>query len=120
MLRISNVVSHEWERRSTLQKYREGKVLIDDICDADFLLKTAARYHGRLTPRPCPICGHDALRQVTWVYGDNLGRRSGTARDDDEIEQLVGEVGPITAHEVEVCPDCGWNFLLSEAVVSRI
>ncbi|WP_414646315.1 DUF5318 family protein [Corynebacterium sp. UBA2622] len=112
-------ISHEWERRATLREYMRGRVPADELCDADFLLRAAARYHGVPSDRPCPVCGRE-MSVVAWVYGDNLGRRSGTARSEEEIDALVGEVGPITVHTVEVCVHCRWNHLLREVTASPV
>lgn len=111
MFEYIHEVSHEWQRRVAL---RQGHSLIDAHCDADFLLRAAAEHHGTDAPRPCPVCESDALRVVTWVHSENLGRRTNTARSEEEIDRLVAEVGPITVHVVEVCPTCKWNFLLKE------
>lgn len=123
MYRIIHEVSHEWERRTTLRAYRDGRVSREELCDADFLLKAAGRHHGTDASRPCPICeaSDPGLREVLWVYGENLGRRSGSARSTEEIDDFVAEVGSITVHKVEVCGACGWNHILStgEAVPVR-
>ncbi len=115
----SQEISHEWERRATLRDHARGRVPADELCDADFLLRAAAEFHGTPSPRPCPICG-GTMSDVTWVYGDNLGRRSGTARNAEEIDALAAEVGPITVHVVEVCPHCRWNHLLKEVTASPV
>lgn len=114
MVRFVHEVSHEWQRRSTVRSLMQGQLLIDEVCDADFLLRAAAEHHGRDAARPCPVCGK-AMREVKWVYSEKLGRRTGTARGDEEIERLVAEVGPLTVHLVEVCTHCKWNHLLKEA-----
>lgn len=114
VFRLIGEVSHEWERRTTLRAYRASRVRREDICDADFLLKAAAEHHGTDAPRDCPVCAAQ-MREVLWIYGDNLGRRSGTARSAEEIDDIVAEVGPVTVHRVEVCRSCGWNHLLVEA-----
>ncbi|WP_288832631.1 DUF5318 family protein [uncultured Corynebacterium sp.] len=119
MFAYSREISHEWQRRTTLREYARGRVPADALCDADFLLRAAAEFHGAPSPRPCPICGSE-MRDVSWVYGDALGRRSGTARDDSEIDALVAEVGPITVHVVEVCLHCRWNHLLREMTASPV
>lgn len=107
-------VSHEWQRRMTLRGFHSGAVRRDDICDADFLLKAAGKHHGSAAQRPCPVCTAE-MREVLWIYGENLGRRSGTARSAEEIDSIVSDVGPVTVHRVEVCQRCGWNHLLSVA-----
>ncbi|WP_249399758.1 DUF5318 family protein [Corynebacterium qintianiae] len=113
MFAYSREVSHEWRRRMTLKDFRKGRVRPEDVCDADFLLRAAADHHGTVTPRACPICS-EPMREVSWIYGDNLGRRSGTARSEEEIDRIVSEVGPVTVHVVEVCGHCRWNHLLKE------
>lgn len=119
MLGFEHEVSHEWQRRSALRALHLGHARIDDYCDADFLLRAAAEHHGTDSPRPCPVCG-ETMRNVKWVYSEKLGRRTGTARSDEEIARLVGEVGPITVHIVEVCPHCKWNHLLKEVTAVSI
>ncbi|SDM00709.1 hypothetical protein SAMN04488535_1544 [Corynebacterium mycetoides] len=119
MFAYTREVSHEWLRRTLLREFHAGRVPVDEVCDADFLLRAAAEYHGHDAPRPCPICGK-TMREVSWVYGDNLGRRSGTARSEEEIGRLVDEVGPITVHVVEVCPHCRWNYLLREVTAAPV
>lgn len=84
----------------------------EDICDADFILVTASTFHGSPAGHPCPICGSEKLRSVEWIYGEDLGRMSGTARNLEEIDQIVQSFPEITVHTVEVCPECRWNFLL--------
>lgn len=119
MFRLNREISHELTRRTTLRKLRAGRVSAEEVCDADFLLRAAAKYHGRASIRECPICGAE-MRNVSWIYGDNLGRRSGTARSDEEIDRIVSEVGPVTVHVVEVCGSCGWNHVLTEAVAAPV
>lgn len=113
MVSFVHEISHEWQRRNTLRSLQLGHLLIDDVCDADFLLRAAAQHHGEDAVRPCPICGN-TMREVKWVYSEKLGRRTGTARSDEEIARLVAEVGPISVHLVEVCTHCKWNHLLKE------
>lgn len=112
MFQLVHTVSHEWERRAVLREFRAGKKSRDQVCDADFLLRAAAEHHGVDAARPCPICG-SPMRIILWVYGENLGRRSGSARSEEEIAELVNETGPFTVHKVEVCATCRWNHLLS-------
>lgn len=94
-------------------------MLYDDACDADFILRAAAEHHGTDAGRDCPVCGA-ALREVKWVYSEKLGRRTGTARSTEEIERMVGEVGPVTVHFVEVCRSCKWNHLLKEVTAAPV
>lgn len=114
VFRLIGEVSHEWERRSVLRAYNASQLPREELCDADFLLKAAGEHHGTDSPRPCPIC-EATMRDVLWIYGEKLGRRSGTARSAEEIGAIVAEVGPVTVHRVEMCLRCGWNHLLVEA-----
>ncbi|WP_152823041.1 MULTISPECIES: DUF5318 family protein [unclassified Corynebacterium] len=111
-------VSYQWQRRTLLRRFRAGQVPREELCDADFLLVTAARFHGHPAPEPCPVCGSLELRVVRWVHGEDLGRRSGTARTEEEIAALVAERGEVTVHTVEVCPACRWNHLVRSATAA--
>ncbi|WP_394281278.1 DUF5318 family protein [Corynebacterium sp.] len=113
MIKFSQQISHEWERRNLLRHVHAGRVPRDNVCDADFLLITAAQFHGRSSSRACPICEGE-MRNVKWIYSEKLGRRSGTARNDEEIAEITAEIGELTVHTVEVCPTCHWNHLLVE------
>lgn len=118
MIQYRYEVSHQWQRRTLLQRFRAGQVPREELCDADFLLVTAARFHGQRAGSPCPVCGAEELRVVRWVHGEDLGRRSGTARNEEEIAALVAERGEVTVHTVEVCPECRWNHLVSSATAT--
>lgn len=107
-----NEISHQLTRRHVLQMFREGLITRDSVCDADFLLITAGRYHGHPSTYPCPVCGGMNLRTVLWVYGEDIGKASGSARNEEEIAKLVDGGRECTVHTVEVCPDCRWNHLL--------
>lgn len=105
-------VSHQLARRQVLLRFRAGLVPRSAICDADFLLVTAGRHHGRSADYACPVCGGGQLRIVRWVYGEEIGRAAGSARSEEEIGQLVENGRQCTVHTVEVCPECKWNHLL--------
>lgn len=114
---LTHAISHAWERAAALRDLRAGRRSRDELCDADFLLRAAAEHHGIVTQRECPVCA-EPLYLTRWIYGDVLGRRSGSARSPEEISAIVAEVGEITVHTVEVCRKCRWNYLL-EAAVAR-
>lgn len=111
-----NEVSYEWERAQHLRDFQAGRLGRDELCDADFLLRAAAEHHGVDMHKACPICGQ-GLRLTHWVYGDALGRRSGSARREREIADIAAEGLEFTVHDVEVCPACRWNHLLRAATV---
>ena len=112
MVVYRNEVSHRWERRTLLNRWHSGAATRDEICDADFLLVTAAKYHGLPAAIPCPVCESEDLRIVQWIHGEQLGRMSGTARSTEEIERIAETGREMTVHTVEVCPRCRWNHLL--------
>ncbi|MGD7002640.1 DUF5318 family protein [Corynebacterium halotolerans] len=118
MVVYRNEVSHQWEKYHLLEQWRAGTVTRDEVCDADFLLVTAARYHGRSAGRDCPVCGSEQLREVEWIHGDSLGRMAGTARSVAEIERIAASGQVLTVHTVEVCPVCRWNHLLRAVTAS--
>ncbi|RSZ61435.1 hypothetical protein EAH68_13275 [Corynebacterium hylobatis] len=107
-----NEISHRFARQDLLRRWRAGEASRDEVCDADFLLVTAATYHGEPAGYPCPVCGSEDLRIVQWIHGEQLGRMSGTARSDEEIAAIVATGREVTVHTVEVCPTCRWNHLL--------
>lgn len=129
MITYRNVVSHRWSRAMMLRQLEAGHLRRDEICDADFLLITAAAYHGQRQDRNCPVCGAEELYEVRWIYGDTLGNRSGTARKEEEIARIVAEMqtqhvpagkdGQVMVHLVEVCRRCRWNHLLTAAVADN-
>lgn len=97
-----------------LRDVRAGRLAREEVCDADFLLRAAAEHHGWDTGRECPICGGE-LRDTLWIYGDQLGRRSGSARSSQEIAELTAQGLEFSVHRVEVCLRCRWNHLLETA-----
>ncbi|QPK79071.1 DUF5318 family protein [Corynebacterium lizhenjunii] len=123
-IRTKHHVSHEWERATALRRLHQGNLRREDVCDADFLLRAAARHHGVDSPRPCPVCQAPA-RVTLWIFGDALGRRAGSARPPQEVAQIARELAAtagaaaqeFTVHAVEVCPTCRWNHLLETATV---
>ena len=109
----SGEVSHQLARRRLLADWRAGRVSRDTVCDGDFRLLAASRFHGEPVERPCPICDGVDLRVVLWIFGDSLGKMSSSARNVEEIERFADAGREFTVHTVEVCPDCHWNHLLS-------
>ncbi|AKE42195.1 Uncharacterised protein [Corynebacterium kutscheri] len=115
MLQFFNEVSHELTRHRVLTEYRAGAITRESICDADYLLATAAAHHGWASKSICPVCESENLRMVYWIYGEQLGKISGSARSLAEIEDFAKTGREFTVHTVEVCPDCRWNHLLTIA-----
>lgn len=108
-------VDHALARNAELERWRGGELPAAALRDADPRLIAAARFHGVPHATACPLCRNGDVRLVSWVFGENLGHRSGTACGAAELAALVAERGPVTVQVVEVCPDCGWNFRVRTA-----
>lgn len=106
------VMSFALQRRATLEALRRpSRVMMEsDPCDADPLLVTSALHHGVPAGRECPVCAGEHLVVLTYVFGDQLGQYSGRIKQSVELVEMESQFGEFTVHEVEVCPDCGWNF----------
>ena len=106
------MVDFALRRRGVLADLREGVLALREVCDADVYLLRAANFHGLVTETVCPVCRKENLTEVSWVFGDDLGQASGSARSADEIGQLALAHDAFTVHVVEVCRSCSWNHLV--------
>ncbi|WP_197319590.1 DUF5318 domain-containing protein [Saccharomonospora sp. NB11] len=105
------VVDYALQRRAVLAEYYSGRVSTLDVCDATPYLLRAAKFHGTPSDEACPVCRHDALTDVAWVYGDELRHAAGSARAPEELDRMADRFGEFTVYVVEVCRSCGWNHL---------
>jgi len=104
-------VDYTLQRNAVLREFRRGRVGGSDACDADPYLLRAARWHGERADRPCPVCTGDELRELSFVYGPELGPFSGRIKHSSQLCELAEEVGDVQVHVAEVCLGCGWNHL---------
>ena len=112
------VVDYRLARRSLLSAVRRGLTPTIDVCDAHPELMRAGKNIGEETQTLCPICSHDSLRVVRYVYGDKLGRNNGrVVYPEGWLQELMREHPSFTCYTVEVCIDCAWNHLLRSFVV---
>lgn len=115
-MRKRDVVDHALARRALLRQLHGGGLFATtssyDVCDASPFLQSAARALGVQTTRTCPVCRRERLWEVSWVYGDQIGDRSGTARNDRQLRALAEQFPDFAVYEVEVCQGCGWNHLV--------
>jgi hypothetical protein len=111
--RPRGLVVYELARRATLDRLRGAarNLELAEACDADPYLLRAARYHGEVTERPCPVCARPALVHVTYVFGDELGPYSGRVKASSELPEMAYDYGEFRVYVVEVCTGCGWNHL---------
>ncbi len=108
------LVDYALARRALLHELRTAgpfSAQRAEACDADPYLLRAARHHGEATERPCPVCAIPGLVHVTYVFGDELGYRSGRVVASEALPQMAHEHGQFRVYVVEVCAACGWNHL---------
>lgn len=113
-------VDYGLARRSILAAVRRGTVATSDVCDAHPELIRAAKNIGLSREENCPICSHEAIRWVRYVYGDELKRNSGRVVYPEEwLSELAGSHDEFTCYVVEVCIDCSWNHLVRSYMAGR-
>ncbi|HEV2757183.1 MAG TPA: DUF5318 family protein [Actinomycetota bacterium] len=114
------LVDYSLARRSTLLGLRRGSLDTSDVCDAHPELMRAARNIGEEAGGVCPVCSHDTLRLVRYVYGEDLRRNNGRVVYPDEwLRDLAREHDQFTCYVVEVCIDCAWNHLVRSYLAGR-
>jgi hypothetical protein len=125
-------IDYRMAKRALVREVIRGSVRVTDVCDAHPELLRAARNIGAPTSRTCPICRladdradvpfdeTSTLRLVTYVYGDDLKRKSGhVVWDRQELNGLAEEHASFTAYVVECCLVCGWNHLVESFLMGR-
>jgi hypothetical protein len=114
------VVDYRLARRSVLVALRRGTLHSTDVCDAHPELLRAAKNIGHEGTAPCPVCSHESLKFVRYVYGDELKRNNGRVVYPAEwLSELVSNHDHFTCYVVEVCVDCAWNHLVRAYVTGR-
>ncbi len=119
-------------KRAVVREVTIGALAPAAVCDAHPELLRAARNIGQATSRSCPICRladdradvprdeDGTLRLVTYVFGDDLQRRSGgVVWTRTELDDLAREHRSFTAYVVECCLVCGWNHLVESYLLGR-
>ena len=125
-------IDYRLAKRALVRQVTRGDVALTDVCDAHPELLRAARNIGTITARTCPICRladdradvpideANTLRQVTYVFGDELNRISGhVVWTVEELEELSARHRTFTAYVVECCLVCGWNHLVESYLMGR-
>lgn len=109
------VIDYALQRRSTLRAMRQPTRNLStlDACDADPMLVRAAKYHGEPTHAHCPVCDSAAMVNLHYTFGDQLGQYSGRIKRLAELEEMQSLFGEFKVVVVEVCPDCGWNHMIT-------
>lgn len=114
------MVDYTLARRSVLASVRRGTLATSDVCDAHPELLRAARNIGETMDLKCPICSHETMRQVSYVYGEELKRNNGrVVYPEGWLTELAAEHDQFTCYVVEVCTDCAWNHLIRSYMAGR-
>lgn len=111
------MIDYALRRRALLAQFQSGLVNALDVCDAQPYLLQAAKFHGKPTDTPCPVCRAAKLTHVSWVYGDELKQAAGSARAPEELERMANLFAEFNVYVVEVCRGCGWNHLVRSYVL---
>jgi Family of unknown function (DUF5318) len=113
-------VDYTLAKRSVLSSLRRGALDTTDVCDAHPELLRAGKNIGQSVRDRCPVCSHESLRQVRYVYGDELKRDNGrVVYPADWLTDLVSRHDQFTCYVVEVCVDCSWNHLVRSYMAGR-
>ena len=113
-------VDYTLARRALLSALRRGTVGTTEVCDAHPELMRAGKNIGQEVEAVCPVCSHETLRWVRYVYGDELKSNNGrVVYPDDWLTQLASSHDQFTCYVVEVCIDCSWNHLVRSYLVGR-
>jgi hypothetical protein len=114
------VVDYGLARRSVVLQVRRGIIGTAEVCDAHPELMRAAKNIGQGADGKCPICSHETLRYVRYVFGDELKRDSGKVVYPPEwLVELTSNHDQFTCYLVEVCIDCSWNHLVRSYLTGR-
>ncbi|HVT63885.1 MAG TPA: DUF5318 family protein [Mycobacteriales bacterium] len=112
------VIDYALARRAVLTGLASGRLRRVDACDAHVYLRRAARYHGEPTGEACPVCADEELVHVTYAYGECFnGDTNGRAWATRELPGLAARLPEFSVFVVEVCLGCGWNHLVTSAVL---
>jgi hypothetical protein len=113
------VVDYSLQKRALLRDVHNGKIGVNEVCDASPYLKSAARFHGEPTEDRCPVCRRDNLTLVHYIYGDELKQSAGQARKLAELPVLAMTLREFQVFVVEVCRSCSWNHLIEQYKLGR-
>lgn len=117
---VARHVDYALARRAVLRDLRRGRVTRLDVCDAHPELLRAARNVGEPIAEDCPVCGGQDLRHVQYVYGDKLKDANGRCiTSPRELAKLGKQHDEFACYVVEVCPECGWNYLDRRSLLGR-
>src|ERR687886_169681 len=87
---VGPTVDYSLARRAVLGALRRGRMQTSDVCDAHPELLRAGKNIGQEVDETCPVCSHETLRWVRYVFGDELKSNSGRVVYPEEwLSQLA-------------------------------
>jgi hypothetical protein len=95
-----------------ISQVKNGRLPLDQVCDAHSELIRAAKNVGTQTNTTCPICEESDLKLVTYVFGPRLSAQGRCVSTAKEMSQLNSRPEELNAYVVEACVECRWNHLL--------
>jgi len=120
MAYVRGLIDYTLAKRAVLDSFRRGGLDRLDICDAHPELLRAAKNIGVAVPHPCPVCAKESLRQVRYVYGDQLKHLSGRPVYPENWElALSKQHDEFRCYTIEVCTECSWNHLTACCLMGR-
>ncbi|MEV0197991.1 DUF5318 family protein [Nonomuraea sp. NPDC050691] len=105
--------------RGVVHDPRSGHRSPGEVCDAQPYLLRAARQFGEPTERLCPVCERRNVTNVTYVYGDSLGRHAGQAKATSDLVEMDHDDDEFRVYVVEVCQGCSWNHMTVSFVLGN-
>ncbi|MFI6484477.1 DUF5318 family protein [Nonomuraea sp. NPDC050663] len=113
------VVDYALAKRAVVRSLNSGRASRSEVCDAQPYLLRAAKHFGQPTTRPCPVCEVENVTEVTYVYGDALGRHAGRAKVAAKLAAMAQDYDEFRVYVVEVCQSCSWNHLTVSFVLGN-
>jgi hypothetical protein len=110
-VRVLGNVDYRLARAVVVSEYRKGNLSRLDICDAHPELLRAAADAGEEPGEDCPICDDGRLKLVSYVFGARLPAGGKCVASKKELAKLARPGADLSCYVVEVCAECGWNYL---------
>ncbi len=108
----SGTIDYRLQRKRVLDDIQAGNVSTDDVCDAHPELLRVAKNAAAEVGEVCPICEIGVLRVVGYAFGTRLSNGGKCVLNGTDLRKITQREGVFNIYEIEVCPDCGWNYRL--------
>tara|TARA_B100000287_G_scaffold318446_1_gene302221 strand:- start:668 stop:1117 length:450 start_codon:yes stop_codon:yes gene_type:complete len=102
-------------RQLVVDLWKQGKIDMETVCDAQPMLKRNAIHCGAPIDENCPICEISQISYVAYVFGSRLPAHGRCVSSKGELKRLNSRKTKLSAYVIEVCSSCGWNHLVKIA-----